>query len=543
MHAAEPCPLGAGGGNVTGAWRGAAGLMLAWALACSGAPAKPPAQSKVPAPLKLTLEQAASRAGRDRVPAFEGQDVVVTGQVSQKPIWIADSYYVAIQDPAFFGLLLRPEIPQLPDLLPGDWVEARGVIAKRGGLPILVPQTIHRLRQEMPPAPRAITAFELAGFRYMGVLVTLDTIISGENRNGGGDLLLMGPASSELNVFLPRARRDAGPQLSGFRVGDRIRVTGIASQYCTLPPYDRYFQILIPTPAAVAVLSRGWMIQPPVLLAALILAAALAVIWWFRERRMATLRKQMRMLHSLGEQVIGATSSTEILRRLMLNLPALSNAAGEGHETVVKLLLEKGANIESKDDKYGWTALSKAAGQGHKAVVKLLLDKGANIESKDDKDGRTPLSNAAGEGRKAVVKLLLEKGADIESKDEEGGTPLSNAAGEGHEAVVKLLLEKGADIESKDDKYGWTPLSRAVVKLPLEKGANIKAKKTKYGWVSLSVVAGLEHEAVVKLLLEKGADIESKDKEGRTPLSRAAAEKHWAVVWLLEAGSPDHLQA
>jgi len=81
----------------------------------------------------------------------------------------------------------------------------------------------------------------------MGVLVTIQNIITGENQNGGGDLLLIGPRRYELNVFLPRTRRDSGPQLSGFHLGDRIRVTGIASQYCTLPPYDRYFQILVRT--------------------------------------------------------------------------------------------------------------------------------------------------------------------------------------------------------------------------------------------------------------------------------------------------------
>ena len=48
---------------------------------------------------------------------------------------------------------------------------------------------------------------------------------------------------------------------------------------------------------------------------------------------------------------------------------------------------------------------------------------------------------------------------------------------------MKLLLEKGAELESKD-KDGRTPLSRAA-----ENG----------------------HEAVVKLLLEKGAELESKD--------------------------------
>ena len=90
-----------------------------------------PVQPKPAPPAKITLEQAGSRTGKDRVPAYEGKDVVVTGQVSARPIWIADSDYVAIQDNAFFGLLLRPEIPQLPDLTPGDWVEVQGIVAKR----------------------------------------------------------------------------------------------------------------------------------------------------------------------------------------------------------------------------------------------------------------------------------------------------------------------------------------------------------------------------------------------------------------------------
>jgi signal transduction histidine kinase/CheY-like chemotaxis protein len=310
--------------------------------ACLAAAQTKSAPQTKPAPAsKVTLEQAASRTGRDSVPTYEGKEVVVTGQVSTKPIWITDSYYVAVQDAAFFGLMLRPEIPQLPDLTPGDWVEAQGTISKRAGLPILLPHTVRRLRHADAPAPKAVTTLDLTSFRYMGVLVTLESVITGENQNGGGDLLLIGQKNSELNVFLPRTRRDTGPQLSGFRLGDRIRVTGIASQYCTLPPYDRYFQILIPGPSSTAVIERGWAIQPPVLLASIILAGALAVIWWFREQRMSALRKQMRLLHSLGEQVIGATSSTEILRRLILNLPALSNATGVGlyiHNRAMKTL-------------------------------------------------------------------------------------------------------------------------------------------------------------------------------------------------------------
>jgi len=59
-------------------------------------------------------------------------------------------------------------------------------------------------------------------------------------------------------------------------------------------------------------------------------------------------------------------------------------------------------------------------------VVKLLLEKGAELESKD-KYGRTPLSYAAWNGHEAVVKLLLEKGAELGSTDEHCQTPLSKS--------------------------------------------------------------------------------------------------------------------
>jgi ankyrin repeat protein len=50
----------------------------------------------------------------------------------------------------------------------------------------------------------------------------------------------------------------------------------------------------------------------------------------------------------------------------------LSWAARNGHEAVVKLLVETGkADVDSRDN-YGQTLLSWAAGNGHEAVVKLL---------------------------------------------------------------------------------------------------------------------------------------------------------------------------
>jgi ankyrin repeat protein len=59
-------------------------------------------------------------------------------------------------------------------------------------------------------------------------------------------------------------------------------------------------------------------------------------------------------------------------------------AARGGGEAIVRLLLEKGAELESKDKYNGQTALSYVAQKGHEAIVKLLLEKGAELESKDN---------------------------------------------------------------------------------------------------------------------------------------------------------------
>jgi ankyrin repeat protein len=60
-------------------------------------------------------------------------------------------------------------------------------------------------------------------------------------------------------------------------------------------------------------------------------------------------------------------------------------------------------------------------------VVKLLMEKGVNPNSKDCR-GCTPLSYATWNDHEAVVKLLLEKGVDPDPTDRDGRTPLFYAA-------------------------------------------------------------------------------------------------------------------
>ncbi|KAL8300793.1 hypothetical protein RB593_010240 [Gaeumannomyces tritici] len=272
-----------------------------------------------------------------------------------------------------------------------------------------------------------------------------------------------------------------------------------------------------------------------------------AKLYWFHHIR--CIPKEEPVIHG---QIL------KILRRGVININVkdedgstpLQWAAENGHEAVVRLLLDRGADKDAKVGD-GRTPLHWAAAGGHEAVARLLVEAGADKEAKDGcGGGRTPLHLAAAGGHEAVARLLVEAGADKEAKDGCGGgrTPLHRAAEGGHEAVARLLVEAGADKEAKDgDGFsGRTPLHRAaeggheaVARLLVEAGADKEAKDgCGGGRTPLHLAAEGGHEAVARLLVEAGADKEAKVGGGRTPLHWAAAGGHEAVARLLvEAGA------
>jgi ankyrin repeat protein len=94
------------------------------------------------------------------------------------------------------------------------------------------------------------------------------------------------------------------------------------------------------------------------------------------------------------------------------------------------------------------TALMGAAEGGHEAVVRLLVNRGADVNAKKDDDHgeETALMGAAEGGHEAVVRLLVDHGADVNARRSDyyrrGETALMGAAKKGHMAVVWLLAEK-----------------------------------------------------------------------------------------------------
>lgn len=116
-----------------------------------------------------------------------------------------------------------------------------------------------------------------------------------------------------------------------------------------------------------------------------------------------------------------------------------------GSTNLTQILLNHGANDFD-------AALCAACKINHFSVVKLLLENGANPNS--DQFERTPLGEAAAARSPALVKLLLSYGADPNLQDTHGHAPIHRVVRPGHEssrtgggcATMKALLDAGASV-------------------------------------------------------------------------------------------------
>ncbi|CAJ1330462.1 unnamed protein product [Effrenium voratum] len=295
------------------------------------------------------------------------------------------------------------------------------------------------------------------------------------------------------------------------------------------------------------------------------------------------------------------TARAEILKANDPNqTPMLHAAAGRGNLTVVRILLEAGAE-KDKADYFGYTPMHGAALSGQLEVVRALLEAGADkdkanyvpeashehtglhepngdfdivrwlvehghtpmhaaatyghwrvvhylLEAGAEKDpgncvGRTPMHLACGAGFLDVVKVLLRASADKDKTDSSGRSPLMVAAINGRVEVVKCLLGAGADKSLADHKLE-TPMYHAamanhteVVRLFAKTTADIEEHKALSAPI-LHAVAGEGNLEVVRFLVELGMDKDEHDNFGCAPMHFAALNGKLEVVrYLLEVGA------
>jgi ankyrin repeat protein len=97
----------------------------------------------------------------------------------------------------------------------------------------------------------------------------------------------------------------------------------------------------------------------------------------------------------------------------------------------------------------GKTSLHWAAMRGHVECVKLCLEMGANVNSRDiNEDTALPFACAKLNGNADVARILLDAGAFVDCTSIFGRTPLYFAVRYNFVNVARLLLDRGAKVSN-----------------------------------------------------------------------------------------------
>lgn len=205
---------------------------------------------------------------------------------------------------------------------------------------------------------------------------------------------------------------------------------------------------------------------------------------------------------------------------------ALTAAAYDGTLDIVKLLLDRGAEIDSPN---GW-ALQAAAAEGHYDVVKELLDRGADVNALATNENfpqGTALQVACESGKVEIVTLLLEHGASPDLGAGEDTCPLIAAATKGEQAILELLVNAKAEVNVFGGWDNSTVLINAVINLPVESlqvllnaGADVNMTDQE-GDTALIVAARAGDADSVNFLLDNGADIFHANQDDENALQSA----------------------
>ena len=136
---------------------------------------------------------------------------------------------------------------------------------------------------------------------------------------------------------------------------------------------------------------------------------------------------------------------------------ALANAACEGHESFVRLILRYQPDLPKRINFPAWSVGAKT-----RALNDLLFQHGMKANSADWL-GATALHHLAGQGNVEKTGWFLDQGADLHARDEDiRSAPLGWAAKFGQIQMARFLLSSGAKPNLPDDPPWATPLAWAT---------------------------------------------------------------------------------
>lgn len=182
-------------------------------------------------------------------------------------------------------------------------------------------------------------------------------------------------------------------------------------------------------------------------------------------------------------------------------------AAKNGDIVSIEEMLSKKQDINEVDAGKGWTALHYAVNYGQKHLVEYLIVKGADVNKKDFLGKNNPIDVLSNTNRGEIVKLLNKNGAKSS-----GGVNIHFCAETGDFEGVQSFYDKDGKINGRDEKNGWMPLHYAVnandvdmVEFLVHLGANVNGADFKGEIAPLDIAFKTGNVEMQSYLQAKGA--------------------------------------
>lgn len=232
--------------------------------------------------------------------------------------------------------------------------------------------------------------------------------------------------------------------------------------------------------------------------------------------------------------------------------------AARGELDVVESFVERGFPVNGRAPD-GDTALIRAARHARREVVEYLLAHGADANLRGE-DGVTALAMSADSGRKEMQAILAEEARQAEQRRKE-----REAQEREYMAYVRELEERrrqeeerrreNRDRDGEARKAAELENARTVVITPPDDGNRASHEAPPQPQVtqisSIEPAIAVRHArrrpsepkpadlVLVRQLIAAGAEVNAADKDGWTPLMRAAAAGNQEVAELLRANGAD----
>ena len=244
-------------------------------------------------------------------------------------------------------------------------------------------------------------------------------------------------------------------------------------------------------------------------------------------------------------------------------------AAQNGNIEIAKLLIDKGANLNSSDD-----YIYNAVYYGSYDIVKLLIDNDIfNINTNSTKeeaiylaknqkyyeiekllsskntetiDGYDDIMNAISKGDIKTLEKLIKNDTDL-NKQYDKITPINLAVTRNDKDIVKLLAEKNADM-NLEDGYGYSPLMKAfeyynsnLIMEIIDLNADLNTICSANGETPLTRFASMsDYTKLAYYMIKNGADVNKQNNNGYTPLMIAVANRNYSILELFANMNADY---